>query len=112
LGRVYAGGFRARRALEFVEFMEGQQPLIAAAGDAYFGTRRRLQAVGRNLMALGGGALVVAGALYFVLADPEHARAAVPSQIPYTWVHVALLVVLVLLIVTLVTYSRRLGRDD
>jgi predicted unusual protein kinase regulating ubiquinone biosynthesis (AarF/ABC1/UbiB family) len=112
LGRAYGGAFRARRALELVEFMEAQQPLLAAAGDAYFGTRRRLQAVGRNLMALGGGALVVAGALYFVLADPQHARATVPPQIPYTWVHVALLVVLVLLILALVSYSRRLTRDN
>jgi predicted unusual protein kinase regulating ubiquinone biosynthesis (AarF/ABC1/UbiB family) len=112
LGRAYGGAFRARRALEFVEFMEAQQPLIGAAGDAYFGTRRRLRAVGRNLMALGGGALAVAGALYFVLADPQHARAAVPPQVPYTWVHVTLLVVLVLLILALVSYSRRLARDN
>jgi ubiquinone biosynthesis protein len=112
LGRVYGGGVRARRALEFVEFMEAQQPLIAAAGDAYFGTRRRLQTIGRNLMVLGGGALVVAGALYFVLADPQHARAAVPPQVPYTGVHVTLLVVLVLLILALASYGRRLGRDS
>ena len=30
MGRVYAGTVRARRALEFVEFLEGQQPFIVA----------------------------------------------------------------------------------
>ena len=112
LDRAYAGGVRARRALEFVEFMEAQQPLIAAAGDAYFGTRRRVRAVGRTLLALGAGALVVAGALYVVLADPERTRAAVPPQVPYTAVHVTLLVVLVLLILTLSYFGQRLSRGD
>jgi hypothetical protein len=62
-------------------------------------------------MVLGAGALVVAGALYFVLADSERARDAMPPQVPFTAVHVTLLVVLVLLILALASYGLRLSRE-
>jgi hypothetical protein len=112
LGRLYSGGFRLRRALEFVEFLEAQEPLFAAAEGMLFGTRRRLRAAGRRLMAIGIAAFVAGGALYLVLADPERTRAVVPQPIPFAWVQVALLVVNVLLILTLVVQGQRIGRQE
>jgi hypothetical protein len=47
------------------------------------------------------------------LLDPAawRARAVVPPQVPYTLVHATLLGLLVLLIVTVASYGRRLSRD-
>ena len=112
LSQVYDGGFRLRRALAFVEFLEAQEPLIAAAEGALFGAQRRIKAVGRRVMALAVTALLVGGALYFVLADPDQTRAVLPSQVPYTLVHVALLAVLILLILSLVIHGRQIGREQ
>jgi hypothetical protein len=112
LDRLYSGGFRMRRALEFVEFLESQEPLIAAAEGMVFGTRRRLRAAGRRLMTIGLAALLTGGALYIVLALPDRAQAVVPRTVPYTWVQVALLAVLVLLILSLVVQGQRIGREE
>jgi predicted unusual protein kinase regulating ubiquinone biosynthesis (AarF/ABC1/UbiB family) len=110
LGRVYEGGTRLRRALEFVELLEAQAPLITAAGDAYFGMRHRLESVRRRVLALGSATLAVGAVLYVVLANPDGTRAVVPAQIPYTLVHVGLLVVLVSLILALARQGLRLSR--
>jgi hypothetical protein len=112
LSQVYDGSYRLRRALAFVEFLEAQEPLIAAAEGALFGVQRRIKAVGRRVMTLAFSALVVGGLLYFVLADPDGTRAVLPTQVPYTLVHVALLVVLALLIASLVLHGRQLGRQE
>jgi ubiquinone biosynthesis protein len=112
MGRAYEGSIRLRRALEFVELLEAQAPLITAAGESYFGVRRKLQALRRRVLALGGAALVVGAALYVVLANPDGTRAVVPAQVPYTWVHLGLLALLVLLILSLALQGRQLGRAE
>ncbi|HEX2327053.1 MAG TPA: hypothetical protein VHQ00_16780, partial [Chloroflexota bacterium] len=112
MGRAYEGSIRLRRALEFVELLEAQAPLITAVGESYFGVRRKLQALRRRVLALGGAALVVGAALYVVLANPDGTRAVVPAQVPYTWVHLGLLALLVLLILSLALQGRQLGRAE
>ena len=64
------------------------------------------------MLALGGAALVVGAALYVVLANPDGTRAVVPAQVPYTWVHLGLLALLVLLILSLALQGRQLGRAE
>ena len=110
LGRAYEGSYRLGRALEFVELLEAQAPLISAAGDTFFGVRHSLQTVRRQVIALGGAALVVGAVLYVVLANPDGTRAVVPSQVPYTWVQYGLLFLLVLLILAIARQGRRLSR--
>jgi predicted unusual protein kinase regulating ubiquinone biosynthesis (AarF/ABC1/UbiB family) len=112
LGRLYAGTFRARRALQLVELLEAQEPLIAAAGSAYFGVRRRLHAIRRRVIGLGVAALVVGAALYVVLANPQGTQDVLPREVSYTWVHFGLLAVLVLLLLTLIAHVRRLSRVE
>ncbi|HEX2515433.1 MAG TPA: AarF/UbiB family protein [Chloroflexota bacterium] len=112
MGRAYEGSIRLRRALEFVELLEAQAPLITAAGESYFGVRRKLLVLRRRVLALGGAALVVGAALYVVLANPDGTRAVVPTQVPYTWVHLGLLALLVLLILSLALQGRQLGRAE
>jgi len=110
LGRAYEGSYRLGRALEFVELLEAQAPLISAAGDTFFGVRHSLQTVRRQVIGLGGAALVVGAVLYVVLANPDGTRAVVPSQVPYTWVQYGLLFLLVLLILAIARQGRRLSR--
>jgi predicted unusual protein kinase regulating ubiquinone biosynthesis (AarF/ABC1/UbiB family) len=112
VSRAYGGSVQVRRALEFVEFVEAQQPLIARLEGRLVGLRNRITAVRRWVVRLGLLALVVGGALYFVLADPNDARAWVPPQIPFSWVRVALLVVLSVLILSLAAQARRLGQAE
>ena len=80
---------------------------------AYFGVRGSLEALRRRVLAL-GAALVVGAALYVVLANPDGTRAVVPAQVPYTWVHLGLLALLVLLILSLALQGRRssAGRSE
>jgi hypothetical protein len=56
--------------------------------------------------------LLVGGALYFVLADPDDTRRMLPAGVDYSWVHYGLLILLVLLIARLVLHMRKLGGDD
>jgi predicted unusual protein kinase regulating ubiquinone biosynthesis (AarF/ABC1/UbiB family) len=112
MGRAYEGSIRLRRALEFVELLEAQAPLITAAGEAYFGVRRNLQTLRRRVIGLGGAALVVGAALYVVLANPDGTRAVVPAQVPYTWVHLGLLALLLFLILSLALQGRQLSRAE
>jgi hypothetical protein len=53
----------------------------------------------------------VGGLLYLVLVFPDDTRRMLPAGMQYTWVHLGLLVVLVLLIVTLIRHVRGIGRD-
>ncbi|MFL5674435.1 MAG: ABC1 kinase family protein [Chloroflexota bacterium] len=110
--RIYAATGRMQRALDFVEFLEAQQPVILEAEASLFGFRRRMQSARRGLIRLGMSVLVVGAALYLVLAFPDDTRRALPAGMDYTWVHVGLLVVLVYLLLTLIRNVRGLGRDD
>ena len=56
--------------------------------------------------------LVVGALLYVVLAFPSEVRASLPREMPYTWVQLGLLALLLLLIVGLINYIRGLGRED
>jgi predicted unusual protein kinase regulating ubiquinone biosynthesis (AarF/ABC1/UbiB family) len=110
--RLYAGAVRMERAIEFLEFLESQQPAITAGVGSLFGIRRRMRSLRRRLVNLGAAILVVGGALYFVLAAPDETQRLMPTGMSYSFVHVALLVVLVLLIVALVLHLRQFGRDE
>jgi ubiquinone biosynthesis protein len=110
--RLYAGGVRLQRAMEFLEFLEAQEPVIAAGSASLFGVRARLHAARRRLVSLGLAALVVGSALYLVLAYPGEARGILPAGMPYDVVHVALLLLLIWLIVSLLLSIRRYSRDS
>jgi hypothetical protein len=112
LDRLYAGTGRLQRALEFVEFLEAQEPVIIEAQNSLFGFRRRIRNARRRLVSLGMSVLVVGAALYLVLAYPDDTRRMLPGGMDYTWVHLGLLAGLLILIVTLVRHVRGLGRDD
>jgi ubiquinone biosynthesis protein len=111
LDRLYAGAGRMQRALEFVEFLESQEPVILEAEASLFGIRRRLRAVRQRLVSLGLSVLVVGAALYLLLVFPDEARTIVPREIDLSWMHVALLVLLLVLIAALIRYVRELSRD-
>jgi ubiquinone biosynthesis protein len=110
LGRLYEASIRIKRAVEFVEFLEAQQPLLASLTGSYLGARRGLQTLRRWAIGLGVAALAVGAALYFVLVDPTDARAMTPSQVPLELVHLLLLAVLLVLILGLLEIFRRLNR--
>jgi predicted unusual protein kinase regulating ubiquinone biosynthesis (AarF/ABC1/UbiB family) len=112
LDRLYAGTGRLQRALEFVEFLEAQEPVIIEAQNSLFGFRRRIRNARRRLVSLGMSVLVVGAVLYLVLAYPDDTRRMLPGGMDYTWVHLGLLAGLLILIVTLVRHVRGLGRDD
>jgi ubiquinone biosynthesis protein len=112
LSRLYAGRVQVRRALEFVDFLEAQEPFLTEGVNSLFGIRGRLQTARRRLVSLGLAVLVAGGALYFVLADPDGTRRLLPQGMPYSWVHGGLVIVLVFLVLTLVWQVRRFGRMD
>jgi hypothetical protein len=112
LDRAYAGAIRAQRALEFVEFLEQQQPTIAATTSSLLGIQRRARNVGRRVVGLGLAALAVGGLLYVVLAYPGNTAAMLPGWIPYAGVHYGLLVLLVVIVVALFVHMRRLNRPE
>ncbi len=110
--RLYAASGRMQRALDFVDFLESQQPVILEAEASLFGFRRKMQSARRGLIRLGMSALVVGAALYLVLAFPDDTRRFLPEGMDYTWVHVGLLVLLVYLLLTLIRNVSGLGRED
>jgi ubiquinone biosynthesis protein len=110
IARTYGVSYRIRRALEFVEFLEAQQPMLTRLIGGVSGVEHRLQTLRRRVIALGTGVLAVGAVLYFVLADPQDARRVAPPVIPFEWIHVVLLVILIVLIVTAVEHVRRFGR--
>jgi len=112
LDRLYTGTGRLQRALEFVEFLEAQEPVIIEAQSSLFGFRRRIRNARRRLVSLAMSVFVVGALLYIVLAFPDDTRRMLPSEMPYTLVHVALLAALLFLIATLVRHVSGLGRDD
>ena len=112
LDRLIAGTGRVQRALEFVEFLEGQEAFILEAQNSLFGFRRRIRSARRGLIRLGVAVLAVGALLYLVLAYPSETRTIIPREMPYSWVHVGLLVVLLVLIFALIRHARGLGRDE
>ena len=110
--RAYAGVVQARRAMDFVEFLEGQQPNIAAATSSFLGFRTRARDAGRRLVGLGLSALVVGALLYVVLADPADTQAMLPDWIPYEGIHYGLLVLLVVIVVVLIAHVRGMSRPE
>ncbi len=112
LDRLYAGTGRLQRALDFVEFLEAQEPVILEAETSLFGFRRRMRSARRGLIRLGASVLIVGAVLYLVLVFPDDTRRILPKEMPYDWVNVGLLVILLILIVTLIRYVRGLGGEE
>jgi ubiquinone biosynthesis protein len=110
--RVFAGAARVQRALEFVEFLEGQEAFIVEAQGTLFGFRRRIRNVRRRLVSLGVAVLVVGGLLYVVLAYPDDTRRMIPRDMPYPFLHYGLLALLVILVVVLIGNIRNMGDDQ
>ncbi len=102
LDRLYAGGMRLQRAMEFLEFIEDQEPVIAAGTASLFGVRARLRAARRRLISLGSAALMVGAVLYLVMAFPGDVRDRLPAGIGYDIVQLGLLLTLVFLIVAFI----------
>ena len=111
LDRVFAGAARIQRALEFVEFLEAQEPVIVEAQSTLFGFRRRLNNAKRRLVSLGVSVLVVGAVLYFVVAYPDYTRRIIPSDMPYPMLHYGLLTILIILILVLISHLRGMGDD-
>jgi predicted unusual protein kinase regulating ubiquinone biosynthesis (AarF/ABC1/UbiB family) len=112
MGRAYDATIRVNRAIEFMEFLEAQEPAITAGVDSLFGIRGRIRRARRRLISLGVAVLAVGGALYFVLADPEDTRRLLPAGMPYPMVHGGLLILLLLLIGSLILHLRQFGRQQ
>jgi hypothetical protein len=112
LDRLYAGTGRIQRALEFVEFLEAQEPFIVEAQTSLFGFRGRIRSARRRLVTLGVAVLAIGTLLYFVLAYPDDTRRMLPRGMEYGWVHVGLLVLLIILILNLIGHLRGLGSSD
>ena len=110
--RVFARAARVQRALEFVEFLEGQEAFIVEAQSSLFGFRRRVRQIRRRLVSLGVSVLAVGAALYLVLAYPNDTERMLPRDVPYPLVHYGLLALLVVLIVVLVSSMRGMGDDN
>src|SRR4051794_2148391 len=110
--RLYEGAGQVQRALNFVEFLESQEPTIVEAGALLFGFRGRMQSARRALIRLGGAVIAVGAVLYLVMAFPDDTRRTLPTGVEYTWVQVGLLVLLILLILWLINFVRGLGRLD
>jgi predicted unusual protein kinase regulating ubiquinone biosynthesis (AarF/ABC1/UbiB family) len=112
LDRLYATSGQVQHAMELLEFLEAQKPVISAATSSLFGFRRRIRSARRRLISLGVSVLVIGALLYVVLAFPNETRSTLPKEMPYTWVQLGLLGFLILLIVGLINYIRGLGRED
>jgi predicted unusual protein kinase regulating ubiquinone biosynthesis (AarF/ABC1/UbiB family) len=112
LDRLYEATGRVQRAMEFLEFLESQQPVISEATSSLFGFRQRVRNARRRLISLGASVLVVGAALYLVLAYPGEVRNALPREMPYSWVQLGLLAILIILLIGLIQYIRGLGREE
>ncbi len=112
LDRLIAGTGRVNRALEFVEFLEGQESFLVEAQSSLFGFRRRIRNARRRLVRLGGSVLGIGALLYVVLAFPDETRSVIPREMPYSWVQIGLLVILLSLIVILIQHVRGMSPED
>ena len=57
--RLYAGTGRIQRTLEFLEFVEAQEPVITDVTNLLFGYRNRIRRIKSRLIGLGTAVLVV-----------------------------------------------------
>ena len=110
--RLYAGTGRVQRAIDFLEFVEAQEPAILEAESALFGFRNRMRSAKRTLIRLGVAILGVGAVLYVVLKFPDETRRAMPIEGSYDAVNIGLLVLLLVLILVGINYVRSLGRED
>ena len=110
--RLYAGTGRIQRTLEFLEFVEAQEPVITEATNVLFGYRNRIRRVKQRLIAFGTAVLVVGGLLYLVLVFPDDTRRIIPRELDYTWLQLGILAVLLFLIVNLVRHMRSMGSGE
>jgi hypothetical protein len=109
--RLYAGTGRVQRALEFLEFVEAQEPVITEATSTLFGYRNRIRRVKQRLIGFGTAVLLVGGLLYLVLVFPDDTRRIMPRELDYTWLQLGILAVLLVLIVNLVRNMRSIDSD-
>jgi len=112
LDRLYAGAGRMQRALDFLEFVEGQEAVLTEVTGSLLGYRNRIRRVTRRIISIGGAVLVVGGFLYLVLAFRDDTRRVLPKEIDYTWFQLGVLALLLFLIVTLIRNMRSIGRED
>ena len=101
-----------QRALEFVEFLEGQEPFITEAQARCSAIGTGFRRVKQRLIGFGTAVLVVGGLLYVVLVFREDTEKLLPSEVDYTWFQLGLLAVLLVLIFNLVRNMRRMGPED
>src|SRR3954471_20571260 len=69
--RLYSGTGRIQRAIQFLEFVEAQEPVITEATTMLFGYRNRIRRVKQRLIGFGTAVLVVGAVLYLVLVFPD-----------------------------------------
>ena len=81
-----------QRALDFLEFIEAQEPAIIEAESALFGFRNKMRNAKRTIVRLGVAVLLVGAALYLVLAFPDDARRVVPREMPLRGCNLGLLI--------------------
>ncbi|MBV9359534.1 MAG: hypothetical protein JO023_28830, partial [Chloroflexi bacterium] len=74
---------------------------------SYYGVGHGLHTLYRRVVGLGTAAILVGAVLYFVLVDPRDASRFVPSSVPFEFVHLALLALLILIIMVLISHVRR-----
>ena len=110
--RVYAGTGRIQRSLEFLEFIEAQEPVITDVTNLLFGYRNRIRRIKSRLIGLGTAVLVVGGLLYLVLVYPDDTRRILPKDMDYTWFQLGILAVLLVLIVNLIRDMRSIGTEE
>ena len=111
LDHLYAARVRATRALEFLEFIEAQEPVILEAESTLFGFRRRMRSIKQSLIRLGVATVMIGVALYVILANRRDTERALPRELPYPVLQIGLTVVLVLLVIAIVNRLRGLGEE-
>ena len=111
LDHLYAARVRATRALEFLEFIEAQEPVILEAESTLFGFRRRMRSIKQSLIRLGVATVMIGVALYVILANRTDTEQALPRELPYPVLQIGLTVVLVLLVIAIVNRLRGLGEE-
>jgi hypothetical protein len=112
LDRIYAGAGRMQRALDFLEFVEGQEAVLSEVTGSLLGYRNRIRRVTRRIISIGGAVLVVGAVLYLVLVFPDDTRRLLPKEMDYTWFQLGILALLLLLIVNFIRNMRSIGRED
>jgi predicted unusual protein kinase regulating ubiquinone biosynthesis (AarF/ABC1/UbiB family) len=112
LDRIYTGTGRIQRALDFLEFIEGQESVLTEVTGSLLGYRNRIRRVTRRIITIGGAVLVVGAVLYLVLVFPDDTRRVLPKEMDYTWFQLGILAFLLFLIVTFIRNIRGIGRVD